>query len=90
VTGESRTFTDGGGIGLALCGNLNRVRFEPKTTVGSLYPSVNKEYGNDEHARGEANLNRVIFPHKGRILFVKRSLDVGQVIGRACSHRQAQ
>ena len=50
----------------ALCGNLNRVRFEPKATVGSSYPIVNKECGNDERARGEANLNRVIFPTKAK------------------------
>jgi hypothetical protein len=74
--GSESNLTDGGGIGLARYGNLNRVRFEPKATVGSSCLSVNKECGNDEHARGDDNLNGLIFP-KGRILFVKRSLDVG-------------
>jgi hypothetical protein len=40
------------------------VRFEPKTTVGLSCPSVNKECGNDEHARGEVNLNRLISPQR--------------------------
>jgi len=41
--GSESKLADGGGTGLALCGNLNGVRFETKATVGSSCPSVKKE-----------------------------------------------
>ena len=76
--GSESNLTDGGGTGLARCGNLNRVRFEPKATVGSSCLSVNKECGNDEHARGDANLNRLIFPQRPNSV---RQAFVGRRVG---------
>src|SRR6266511_4042220 len=76
--GSESNLTDGGGTGLALCGNLTGVRFETKATVGSSCPSVKKECGNDKCARGEANLNRLITPQRPNSV---RQAFVGRRVG---------
>jgi hypothetical protein len=52
--------------------------------------SVKKEHSNDQHAGDSAKTNGIMFPPQRGCCSVRRSSDVGQVIGRACSHRQAQ
>jgi hypothetical protein len=53
--------------------------------MGSRRPSVNKERDDDdEHTRGEANFNRLMFPPQTECCSVRRSLEVGQrPIGQA-------
>ena len=76
--GSESNLADGWGTGLALCGNLNDVRFETKATIGSSSPSVKKERGNDKYARGEANFNRLVSPQRPNSV---RQAFVGRRVG---------
>lgn len=49
-----------------------------------------KECGNDTLAGGPTHIDWLIVPPRSDAVSVRRSLDVGQVVGRASSHRQTQ
>jgi hypothetical protein len=61
-----------------------------KITLGLATPRRAQGALNDEHTRGEAGFNRLTFPPQTGCCSVRRSLDVGEVVGRASSHRLAQ
>jgi hypothetical protein len=48
---------------------------------------ANKERGDDEHTRGEADIDGLESPQVTGCCSTRRSLDVGQAIGWARSHR---
>jgi hypothetical protein len=65
-----------------ICGKLTVGLDEPECEQGAR--------SNGEHARGMAKINGLMIPPQAGCYAVRRSLDVGQVIGRASSHRQVQ
>jgi hypothetical protein len=67
---------DDGNTRLFVCEDLDKVGCGPSSRLGSLHPGVHKEGYDDEHTRGEADANGLMFLTTNQMLF--RQAGVGR------------